>query len=472
MASTIKVDNVQNQPGTNIVSKCGTDVTLGASGDTVALAAGASQTGFGRTGTVNWDTASIKTSGFTAVSSNGYFCNTSGGAFNATLPSSPSAGDIVAFSDYAGTFGTYNLTILRNSSNFEGGTANGLLSTKRQQATFVYVDVTQGWVPINENDSTFQQPLYVVATSPCVATCGDYKIHTFTGPGAFCVSAAGNSLGSNTVDYFVVAGGGGGGGTSSGHDSGGGGGAGGFRLSNSTCMPAPQTSPLAAPNSPTPGAVPVTATPYTITVGGGGAGGIASPSTIGTNGIDSSFSTITSTGGGGGGGFGTTPQLPGSTGGSGGGASGGGPATAVTGAAGNTPVQSPAQGQPGGPGSGSPNFYGGGGGGAACAGAQGESPNTGGPGGTGSYVVSAGFAVCTGTPGPVPGARYFAGGAGGGGAPSRPVTGGGSPGTGGGGSGHPITAGGCNTGGGGGGGDDTAGSNGGSGIVIIRYKFQ
>ena len=50
MASTIKVDNVQNQPGTNIVSKCGTDVTLGASGDTVALASGASQTGFGRTG--------------------------------------------------------------------------------------------------------------------------------------------------------------------------------------------------------------------------------------------------------------------------------------------------------------------------------------------------------------------------------------------------------------------------------------
>jgi hypothetical protein len=29
---------------------------LGASGDTINLAAGASQTGFGRTGTVDWDT--------------------------------------------------------------------------------------------------------------------------------------------------------------------------------------------------------------------------------------------------------------------------------------------------------------------------------------------------------------------------------------------------------------------------------
>ena len=50
MASTIKVDNVQNQPGTNIIDKCGTTITLGQSGDTVALASGASQSGFGREG--------------------------------------------------------------------------------------------------------------------------------------------------------------------------------------------------------------------------------------------------------------------------------------------------------------------------------------------------------------------------------------------------------------------------------------
>ena len=56
MASTIKVDNVQNQPGTNIIDKCGTTITLGQSGDTIALACGASQTGFGRTGTVDWVT--------------------------------------------------------------------------------------------------------------------------------------------------------------------------------------------------------------------------------------------------------------------------------------------------------------------------------------------------------------------------------------------------------------------------------
>ena len=70
MASTIKVDNVQNQPGTNIINKCSVTTTIGAGagetikacaatvtlgrcGGTVALASGATQTGFGRTGTVD-----------------------------------------------------------------------------------------------------------------------------------------------------------------------------------------------------------------------------------------------------------------------------------------------------------------------------------------------------------------------------------------------------------------------------------
>ena len=60
-----------------IEPQCGTTLTLGASGDTVTLGSGASQTGFGRTGTVDWDTTA-KTASFTAVSGNGYFVNTAG----------------------------------------------------------------------------------------------------------------------------------------------------------------------------------------------------------------------------------------------------------------------------------------------------------------------------------------------------------------------------------------------------------
>ena len=116
--SEIKVNKIS--PRTN----CGT-VQLGDSGDTITIPAGATitnngtQTGFGRSGSVDWQT-SIKTSGFTAVSGEGYFCNTTSAAFTMTFPASPSAGDIVALKDYANTFDTNNLTIGRNGSNIGG----------------------------------------------------------------------------------------------------------------------------------------------------------------------------------------------------------------------------------------------------------------------------------------------------------------------------------------------------------------
>jgi hypothetical protein len=89
MTSIIKVDNLQNQCGANIINENAGTITIGASGDTITLAAGASQSGFGRSGSVNWDTTP-KTTGFTAVMVNGYFANTSGGAFTMTLPAGSS----------------------------------------------------------------------------------------------------------------------------------------------------------------------------------------------------------------------------------------------------------------------------------------------------------------------------------------------------------------------------------------------
>ena len=80
-------------------------------------------------------------------------------------------------------------------------------------ATLVYVDGTQGWTVTDSGSSTdVPGPKFVIATggTPCSgAVCGDYKVHTFTGPGTLCVSAAGNVAGSTTVDFLVIAGGGG-----------------------------------------------------------------------------------------------------------------------------------------------------------------------------------------------------------------------------------------------------------------------
>ena len=142
MTSTIKVNTIQDSCGSALVSKCGSTITLGASGKTVALATGASQTGFGRAGSVNWQTSSIKTSTFTAADGEGYFCNTSGGAFTVNLPAG-SAGAIVAISDYTRTFTTNSITVAPNGSEKIGGiAASAKLTVDGQAATFVYVDST------------------------------------------------------------------------------------------------------------------------------------------------------------------------------------------------------------------------------------------------------------------------------------------------------------------------------------------
>ena len=42
---------------------------------------------------------------------------------------------------------------------------------------------------------------FVTATGGTVTESGDFKIHTFTGPGTFCVSCAGEEDGSNSVSF-------------------------------------------------------------------------------------------------------------------------------------------------------------------------------------------------------------------------------------------------------------------------------
>jgi len=463
MTSIIKVDNLQNQCGANIISESANVITIGASGDTVTLAAGASQSGFGRSGSVNWDTTPKTSSPVTAVSGNGYFINTTSGAITVTLPAGPSAGDIVAIADYDGTAETNAITVGRNSSNINGDAADLLITKNYSAISFVYVDATAGWRSVDTSNTTNVQNPYVAATGGTITTCGNYKIHTFTGPGTFTVTNIGP--GSSTVDYLVVAGGAGGGGAygPANQSTGGGGGAGGFR--ESVPSPAAWTaSPLANPG----GALPVTATAYPITVGSGGAGGaINSPtcSNSGGAGNPSVFSTITSTGGGGGG----RVKAAGNPGGSGGGAGGETAPSPQPGGTGNTPPTSPSQGSNGGSSSsGSPSYGSGGGGGATAAGQTGNSSPPTGAGGAGATTSISGSPTA-----------YAGGGGGGNYTCTGPQPQGG---TGGGGKGsqrtvpaNANTAGTANSGGGGGGGANCtpgAGAAGGSGIVVIRYKFQ
>jgi hypothetical protein len=95
-------------------------------------------------GGTSWQ--SVITSTTSATAGNGYFCNTTGGAFSLTLPGSPSIGDEVTFVDYAGTFDTYNLTVARNGKKIQGSAADLTVATERAAATLVFVDDTQGWL--------------------------------------------------------------------------------------------------------------------------------------------------------------------------------------------------------------------------------------------------------------------------------------------------------------------------------------
>ena len=209
MTSTIKVDNIQNQCGANIINESSNTITLGASGDTIALASGASQTGFGRTGTVDWVTT-VQTSGFTAENGKGYFVNTTSGAISVNLPAG-SAGDIVAFKDYANTWDSNAVTVTPNGSDKIGGvSADTTLNTESQSITLIFIDSTQGWLVTNSGlQSEAPTAQYIVATGGTITTDGNFKVHTFTSPGTFTVSSAGNAGGSNEISYMVVAGGGG-----------------------------------------------------------------------------------------------------------------------------------------------------------------------------------------------------------------------------------------------------------------------
>ncbi len=455
MTSTIKVNKIEKESGSTL--------TIGGPGTAVTLAPGASQTGFGTpSSSVLWCTTA-KTSPFTAADKVGYFVNTTGGTITVTLPGSPSAGDVIALSDYANKWATNPVTLCRNSSKINGGVNNTSLETNGSAITLLFVDATIGWKQVD--DATLDitgAPNFIGATGGCITTSGDFKIHTFNSSSNFVVTQ-GQVPANNEVSYLVVAGGGGGGG---GHGAGGG--AGGFREGEASNDSYTQ-SPLAVA-----GGLSLTSQTYPITVGAGGTAGSSNPSGAVTNTVGgaSIFSTITSTGGGKGSQESTTNSA--NAGGSGGGGTYSPNPGTNAGGSGNTPPVSPPQGSNGGQG----GTYGpgaaaaGGGGGATAVGANG-SPSAGGAGGAGATTSINASPVARAGGGAAGATDYGApspssGGAGGGGA-GQPLSA--NPG--------PSNAGTVNTGGGGGGGTGGAppsyngkGAAGGSGVVIIRYKFQ
>jgi hypothetical protein len=397
-----------------ISPRSGTDVTLGDSGDTFTIPAGATlanngtATGFFEG--ISWQSTIVTGTTLSAVAGNGYWIDTTSNACTITLPASPSVGDQIIFTDFKRTWQSNAVTLNLNSEKFQGNTTPvPVYNTTGESVDIVYSGATQGWIPNNDGAVALETPQ------------------------------------SYSADFLVVAGGAAG---ASGN-TGGGGGAGGFRTSTQTL---------------------IGGTVYTITVGDGGAAvtGSGPSAIVGTSGSNSSISgsgltTITSAGGGGGGIFGS----PGGAGGSGGGA---GPTDSPsTFGSGNTPSTSPSQGNNGGAGYDGISLVtvaGGGGGAGAVGGDSGQTSGAGafgGPGGNGLASSITGSSVT------------YAGG--GGGNTERSDASSGAGGTGGGGAAAdratsaPAVAGTANLGGGGGGGNNNIDSGlsgaGGKGVVIL-----
>jgi len=313
MSSIIKVNTVQDQDGNNIINENANTITIGASGDTISIPAGATlansgtATGFA---SIAWQSSIVTAATHTAAAGQGLWLDTSSNAITLTLPASPSVGDQIIFTDYARNWVANPVTLNLNSEKFQGNTTPvPVYNTTGESVDIVYSGSTKGWIPNNDGAVALETP----------------QIYS--------------------ADVLVVAGGGAGGGLASiGDGGGGGGGAGGFRTASSITINGGTT--------------------YTITVGDGGAGSLSAQNPGSNSSISGSgLTTITSAGGGA---AGNDSNANGLAGGSGGGSFW---TATSTFAAGNTPSTTPSQGNNGanGQSTGPSTYRGGGGGGASVA---------------------------------------------------------------------------------------------------------
>jgi hypothetical protein len=132
-------------PGTVPASYTLTLPTATGTADQILVTDGSGNLSFtDNSGGTSWQ--AVKTTGFTAVAGEGYFCDTTSAAFTATLPAGV-LGDEISFIDYAGTFDTNNLTIAPNGAEkIQGSAASLTVSVERAGLTLVYTDGTQGWL--------------------------------------------------------------------------------------------------------------------------------------------------------------------------------------------------------------------------------------------------------------------------------------------------------------------------------------
>ena len=306
---------------------------------------------FANGGSLAWQ--SVQTGNFTAVAGNAYPVNTTSGAVTVTLPASPTAGQAVQLTDYAGTWATNNVTVSPNGNKINSSTSSYVAALRRESLAFVYIDSTQGWLVYSAaNESNVYAASYLIVAggggggytqgggggagglltgSITLNTGSIYSVVVGAG-GAASTSAgtAGTSGSSSTLTSITATVGGGGGGsanypTAGNGASGGSGGGGSPGTANGTGGSGTSGQGFAGGTSATDGSS------YGIGGGGGGSSAVGSnatasgPAGSGGAGTASSItgSSVSYAGGGGGAGDNRATNKNGGSGGSGGGGAGG-----------------------------------------------------------------------------------------------------------------------------------------------------
>jgi len=96
-------------------------------------------------GSVGLNAWATKTGAYTAVAGDRINADTSSAAWTLTLPATPATYAEVTIADHAGTWDTNNLTVARNSSKINGGTADLTCDVEGKQITLRYEGATIGW---------------------------------------------------------------------------------------------------------------------------------------------------------------------------------------------------------------------------------------------------------------------------------------------------------------------------------------
>ena len=150
MSSIIKVNTVQDTDGNNIINENANTITIGASGDTISIPAGATlansgtATGFA---SIAWQSSIVTAATHTASAGQGLWLDTSSNAITLTLPASPSVGDQIIFTDYARNWETNAVTLNLNSEKFQGNTTPvPVYDTTGESVDIVYSGSTKGWI--------------------------------------------------------------------------------------------------------------------------------------------------------------------------------------------------------------------------------------------------------------------------------------------------------------------------------------